>query len=114
MYPRALGKHLETCDKSKFKQSNSNCDAKTSNNTMLPGRGIQGMDFQPQNLKKIGHLENVKTIQIDIKKHKSIERSSNKTQKRSCKFCGMKFASIGNWKAHERIHTGNKKLDFRL
>ena len=94
-----------------FSVSNSNWDTKNGNNTMLPGRDIQG--FQPQKLKKIGHLKNGKTIQIDIKKHKSIERSSNKTQKRSCKFCGMKFASIGNWKAHERIHTGNEKLDFR-
>ena len=93
MYARALGKHMETCDKSKFKQFNPN-------NTLLPGKVIQGMGFQPQKLKKIGSLKNGKSFQIDIKKHKSIETASNKTQICSCTFCGMKFASFGNWKVH--------------
>ena len=103
---------METRDKSKFKQSNSNYDTKNDNSTMLPGRVIQGMGFQPQKLIKIEHLKNGKSIQIDIKKHKSIE-TSIKTQIHQCNFCGMKFASNGNWKAHERIHTGNEKLNFK-
>ena len=51
-----------------FCVSNSNWDTKNGNNTMLPGRDIQGIGFQPQKLKKIGYLKNGKNIQKDIKK----------------------------------------------
>ena len=96
VYPKAFGKHMETCKKLKVKQSESESDTKNDNNNLLSGKVVQDQKFKQMKFPK-----NQERLYTTVKK--SI---SNTTQIHSCKFCAKKFATIGNMKAHEKNHAG--------